>query len=87
MFDTVYVPSAVVTEILRGKELTYGFASAIEVEDAIENGWIKIIELESDDDDLAEKYSHDPGIHLGESEVLSIGGEGRLLVTYLFGAR
>jgi hypothetical protein len=48
MFDTIYVPSAVVTEIFRGKELTYGFASAIEVEDAIEKGWIKVIELESE---------------------------------------
>lgn len=87
MFDTIYVPSAVVTEIFRGKELTYGFASAIEVEDAIEKGWIKVIELESDEDDLAEKYSRDPGIHLGEAVVLAIGKKFDLLLLDDLGAR
>ena len=87
IFDTVYVPNTVVTEILRGKELSYGFASAIEVEDAMENGWIKVIELEADEDDVAEKYSRDPGIHPGEAVVLAIGQNFDLLLLDDLGAR
>ena len=87
IFDTVYVPNIVVTEILRGKELSYGFASAIEVEDAVANGWIKIMELESDENDLAGKYSRDPGIHAGEAVVLAIGHNFDLLLLDDLGTR
>ena len=87
MFNTVYVPGVVMMEILRGKELSYGFASAIEVEDAVANGWIKVIELESDENDLAEKYSRDPGIHPGEAVVLAIGHKFDLLLLDDLGAR
>jgi len=87
IFDTVHVPNTVVTEILRGKELSYGFASAIEVENAMVNGWIKVIELESDEADVAEKYSRDPGIHPEEAVVLAIGHNFDLLLLDDLGAR
>lgn len=80
MFGTVSVPSYVVTEILRGKDIADGFASAMEVEDAIDGGWVKVVELETDERDAAEKYSRDPGIHQGEADVLAMGRRFDLLL-------
>ncbi len=87
MFGTVYVPGDVVTEILRGKDLSDGFASAMEIEDAIGIGWIKVIELETDEHYVAEKYSRDPGIHPGEADVLAMGHRFNLLLLDDLGAR
>lgn len=87
LLDTVYIPSAVAKEILRGKGLSYGFASAMEVEDAIDAGWIKVEELETDEHDVTEKYSRDPGIHHGEADVLAMGHRFDLLVLDDLGAR
>lgn len=87
MFDTIYVPGSVAKEILRGKDLPYGFASAMEVEDAIDTGWVRVIELETDEHDAAEKYSRDPGIHPGEADVLAIGHRFDILLLDDLGAR
>ncbi|MEA1945212.1 MAG: hypothetical protein U9N07_07765 [Euryarchaeota archaeon] len=87
MFDTIYVPGSVAKEILRGKDLPYGFASAMEVEDAIDTGWVKVEELETDEHDAAEKYSRDPGIHPGEADVLAIGHRFDILLLDDLGAR
>lgn len=87
MFDTVYIPSAVAKEILRGKDISYGFASAMEVEDAIDAEWIKVEELETDEHDVTEKYSRDPGIHHGEADVLAMGHRFDLLMLDDLGAR
>jgi predicted nucleic acid-binding protein len=87
IYSTVYVPGAVATEILRGKELSNGFASAIEVEGAIDNGWIQVIELDAKEENVAEKYSIDPGIHPGEAVVLAVGHRFDLLLLDDLGAR
>ncbi len=87
MFETVSVPAAVVDEILRGKDLPDGFASAMEVEDAVDLGWIVVEEPETEEHDLAERYSRDPGIHQGESEVLAMGHRFNLLLLDDSGAR
>ena len=87
IYSTVYVPGAVATEILRGKELSNGFASAIEVEEAIDNGWIKVIELDAEGENVAEEYSQDPGIHPGEAVVLALGPQFDLLLLDDLGAR
>ncbi len=80
MFDTVYVSSTVLREMLGGKNLSDGFASAMKVEDAINTGWVKVEELEADEHDAAEKYSRDPGIHHGEADMLAIGHRFDLLL-------
>ena len=87
IYSTIYVPDAVATEILRGKELSNGFASAIEVEEAIDNGWIQVIELDAEEKNVAEKYSLDPGIHPGEAVVLAVGHRFDLLLLDDLGAR
>ena len=87
IYSTVYIPGAVATEILCGKELSNGFASAIEVEGAIDNGWIKVIELGAEEENVAEEYSLDPGIHPGEAVVLALGPQFDLLLLDDLGAR
>nr|QNO50484.1 hypothetical protein EGLMOMJH_00023 [Methanosarcinales archaeon ANME-2c ERB4] len=80
LFGVISIPDAVANEILRGKDLSDGFASAIDVEDAIETGWIKVEEPDKNEHDLAETYSRDPGIHPGEAVVLAIGRRFDLLL-------
>lgn len=48
LFGVISIPDAVASEILRGKDLSDGFASAMDVEDAIETGWIKVEEPDKD---------------------------------------
>ncbi len=87
MFDTVSIPGAVENEILRGKNVSDGFASAIEVEEAINAGWIRIEKLRTDEHKLTVKYSYDPAIHAGEADVLAMGHRFDLLLLDDLGAR
>ena len=73
LFGVISIPDAVADEILRGKDLSDGFASAMEVEDAIDTGWITVEEQDMGEHDMAEIYSHDPRIHPGEAAVLAMG--------------
>ena len=72
LFGAISIPDAVANEILSGKDLSDGFASAMDVKDAIGIGWIKVEEPDKDEHDLAEAYSRDPGIHPGEAAVLAV---------------
>ena len=80
LFGVISIPDSVANEILRGKDLPDGFASAMDVEDAIEAGWIKVEEPDKDEHDRAETYSRDPGIHPGEAAVLAMGRRFDLLL-------
>ena len=80
LFGVISIPAAVASEILRGKDLSDGFASAIGVEDAIETGWIKVEEPDKNEHDLAEAYSHDSRVHPGEAAVLAMGHRFDLLL-------
>ena len=80
LFGAISIPGAVANEILRGKDISDGFASAMDVEDAIETGWIKVEEPGKYEHDLAETYSRDPGIHPGEAAVLAMGRRFDLLL-------
>ena len=68
------------TEYVRGKDLSDGFASDMDVEGAIEAGWIKVEEPDKDEYDLAEAYSRDSRIHPGDAAVLAIGRRFDLLL-------
>jgi len=80
LFGAISVPDAVAAEILRGKDLSDGFASAMDVEDGIDAGWIKVEEPDACERDVSERYSHDPGIHPGEAAVLAMGRRFDLLL-------
>lgn len=80
LFGVISIPDAVANEILRGKDLSDGFASAMDAKDAIEAGWIKVEEPNKNEHDLAETYSRDPGIHPGEAAVLAMGRRFDLLL-------
>ncbi len=80
LFGAISVPDAVAAEILRGKDLSDGFASAMDVEDGIDAGWIKVEEPDACERDVSERYSHDPGIHPGEAAVLAVGRRFDLLL-------
>ena len=87
LFGVISIPDAVADEILRGKDLSDGFASAMEIEDAIDTGWITVEEQDMGEHDMAEIYSHDPGIHPGEAAVLAMGHRFDLLLLDDSGAR
>jgi predicted nucleic acid-binding protein len=80
MFGVISIPDAVAAEILRGKDLSDGFASAMDVEDGIGAGWITVEGPDAGERYAAERYSHDPGIHRGEAAVLAMGHRFDLLL-------
>ena len=80
LFGVISVPDAVAAEIFRGKDLSDGFASAMDVEDGVVTGWIKVEESAAGERAVSERYSHDPGIHYGEAAVLAMGRRFDLLL-------
>ncbi len=80
LFGVISVPDAVAAEIFRGKDLSDGFASAMDVEDGVVTGWIKVEEPDAGERAVSERYSHDPGIHYGEAAVLAMGRRFDLLL-------
>jgi predicted nucleic acid-binding protein len=71
-FTTITIPSEVRAEVVeRGKEK--GFADAFLIEEAIQNGWIKVVDVKIPDEFL--ELCHRAGVDKGEAEALRYAKE------------
>jgi predicted nucleic acid-binding protein len=75
-FSTITIPLEVKAEVVdRGKEK--GFADAFLTEEAIQNGWIKVVDVKMPSEFL--ELCRQAGVDKGEAEVLRYARENRCL--------
>ena len=72
MYEEVIVPWSVFDEVVV-KGIAHGFSDALVVEEAVEEGWIRVVELDEAESLFASKVAEGAReIHRGEAEALSL---------------
>ncbi len=80
LFGEVIVPQEVYLEAVE-KGLQFGFTDAQVIKECIDEGWIKLAKLNSNDQSLLQKISeHALEIHSGEAQAIVLAREMKLLL-------
>ncbi len=79
LYGTVVISQSVKNESVdKGKEL--GASDALEIEKAIEDGWIVVTELTESQNETVQKLIGEAGIGLGEAGALTLAKDGTMLI-------
>ncbi|MEA2089337.1 MAG: hypothetical protein U9O89_01060 [Thermoproteota archaeon] len=79
LYDTVFIPPFVKVESVdRGKER--GALDALEIEGAIDEGWIKVAKLTREQSAKIESLISETGIGLGEAGALTLARDEEMMV-------
>ncbi|HEX9914953.1 MAG TPA: DUF3368 domain-containing protein [Candidatus Bathyarchaeia archaeon] len=71
LFEEVLVPSEVYNEVV-SEGLKAGFSDALAVEEAVKEGWMKVVSLAANDEETSSRISVGAKeIHLGEAQAIA----------------